>query len=98
MGIDLIMDELENLKEIAERILVCQYPPGQKGAEMAAKDRYELASRFCTDLDSLNDRISKLSAENYQLKLKLAAYIQNENRRYRYEQDYLPYDDDDGRE
>jgi len=92
------MDELENLKEIAERILVCQYPPGQKGAEMAAKDRYELASRFCTDLDSLNDRISKLSAENYQLKLKLAAYIQNENRRYRYEQDYLPYDDDDGRE
>jgi len=50
------------------------------------------------EVQALKDTIAKLSAENYQLKLRLAAYIQNENQRYRYEQDYLPYSDDDGRE
>ena len=84
-----------DLKSIAERILVGPYPPGKFGIELAAKDRYELASNFIQELELLKDEISKLSAENYYLKTKLSAYIQSENQRYRYEQDYLPYSEDE---
>ncbi len=47
------------------------------------------------EIEKLENKISRLNAENYDLKTKLVAYVQNENRRYQYEQDYLPYSEDE---
>lgn len=47
------------------------------------------------EIEKLKNKVAKLTSENYDLRLKLAAYVQNENRRYQYEQDYLPYAEDE---
>lgn len=47
------------------------------------------------EVEKLKSKVAKLTAENYDLRMKLAVYAQNESRRYQYEQDYLPYAEDE---
>ena len=46
-------------------------------------------------IEKLEARIRELVAENHRLRLLITSYSQAEQQRYNYEQDYLPYAEDE---
>lgn len=56
------------------------------------EESIEVLKQRIVDLEAKNERLKKV---NRNLRLRLDRFTQQQSRQYRYEQDYLPYPEDD---